>query len=81
MGGAFTLSARLLAAESGATLVSLQETARDSADLIAGVGRLARKIRERVGDQLREALKVKNIGIGIYDEKERKYHANALCLS
>lgn len=53
LGGAYVVSARVVAAEDGATLVALRETARDSTGLIDAVDRLSKRVRERVGEPLR----------------------------
>jgi eukaryotic-like serine/threonine-protein kinase len=53
MGSGWMLSARLVAAEDGATLAAFREPARDSAAIIDAVDRLSRQLRERVGESLR----------------------------
>lgn len=53
MGSGWMLSARLVAAEDGATLAAFREPARDSAAIIDAVDRLSRQMRERVGESLR----------------------------
>jgi tetratricopeptide (TPR) repeat protein len=53
VGGQYLLLARLTAAVDGAVLVSELETARDSNDLISAAQRLSRKLRERIGENLR----------------------------
>jgi len=52
-GGAFVLTARLLATEGGDVLASFRETAADSSDVIGAVDRLSNRMRERVGESLR----------------------------
>jgi len=53
LGGGFVLSARVLNASTGATLLAERETANDAAGLIAAVDRLSRKLREGIGEPLR----------------------------
>jgi eukaryotic-like serine/threonine-protein kinase len=51
-GRTFVVSARLLSTD-GNVLVSLRETARDSAAIIAAIDRLSSRMRERIGESLR----------------------------
>lgn len=53
-GGAYVLSASLVASESGDVLISHRESAKDSTKLIESIDELSRHIRERVGDPLRQ---------------------------
>ena len=53
IGKAYALTARLLAPSGGEPLITLQETARDDADFTSAVGRLAKRLRERIGESLR----------------------------
>ena len=53
VGGRYTVSAELLRAETGDLLAAVQETAADSTDVIAVVGRLADRLRRRLGESLR----------------------------
>ncbi|HSJ08243.1 MAG TPA: tetratricopeptide repeat protein [Longimicrobiales bacterium] len=52
-GRTFVVSARLLSADGSNVLVSLRETARDSAAIIAAIDRLSNRMRERIGESLR----------------------------
>ncbi|NIQ57197.1 MAG: tetratricopeptide repeat protein [Gammaproteobacteria bacterium] len=52
VGSGYTVSVRLVAAESGAELLALLETARDPDDLIPAVERLSLRLRERIGESL-----------------------------
>ncbi|MDX1395874.1 MAG: hypothetical protein R3195_15935 [Gemmatimonadota bacterium] len=52
-GGAFLLTASVVAPESGEVLVSHRETARDSTRLLDAIDALSGRIRERIGDPLR----------------------------
>ncbi len=54
VGGAYTLSAQLISAESGEELTTLRETAADSTGLIAAVGRASGTLRQRLGESLRD---------------------------
>jgi tetratricopeptide (TPR) repeat protein len=53
VGGQYVLSARLVDAGNGETLVPLRATAEDSTDLMPAMDRLSRRLRERVGESLR----------------------------
>lgn len=52
LGSTFVLSTRLVSAESGRELVSLQETAESEDALIGAIERLSRKLRKRIGESL-----------------------------
>ena len=54
VGGRYSLSARLAAAQTGETLASVQENADSERDILAAVDRLTRKMRERIGESLRD---------------------------
>jgi len=53
LGGGYVLSARVLNAGTGATLLAERETSNDAAGLIAAVDKLSRKLREGIGESLR----------------------------
>ncbi len=53
IGSAYALSVRLLPVGGGDPLVTLQETATGDADFTAATGRLALRLRERIGESLR----------------------------
>jgi tetratricopeptide (TPR) repeat protein len=53
LGAGFSLSARLVGATDGATLLAERESAANASGLIAAVDRLSRKLRERIGESLR----------------------------
>ena len=53
VGGQYTLVAQLVGAEKGDLLAALRETAADSNDVIAAIGRLSASLRERMGESLR----------------------------
>ena len=53
IGSAYALSVRLLPVGGGDPLVALQETATGDADFTAATGRLALRLRERIGESLR----------------------------
>ncbi len=53
LGAGYVLTARLVSATDGETLVPLRETAGDAADIIGAVDRLSSKLRERIGESLR----------------------------
>ncbi len=52
--GRYTLSVELLGAESGDVLVAMRETAADSTGLIDAVDRASSRLRNRLGESLRE---------------------------
>jgi TolB-like protein len=53
IGGGYVISARIIDAE-GNVLVPLRETASDSSKIIPAVDKLSRKVRERIGESLRD---------------------------
>ena len=53
LGGKYVLSARLIATQSGDELATFKETADDQSDIIPAIDRLARALRERIGESLR----------------------------
>jgi tetratricopeptide (TPR) repeat protein/TolB-like protein len=53
LGGAYVLSARLIAAQTGDELASFRETADNAADIIPAISRLSKKLREKTGESLR----------------------------
>jgi tetratricopeptide (TPR) repeat protein len=53
LGGAYVLSARLIAAQTSEELASFRETAASAADIIPAISRLSKKLRERTGESLR----------------------------
>jgi eukaryotic-like serine/threonine-protein kinase len=53
LGGRYTISARLVAAQTGEPLATFSENAADSSGIIPAISRLSRKIRERTGESLR----------------------------
>jgi hypothetical protein len=53
VGGAYVLSARVIAAVTAEGLVAERETAASTQELIAAVDRLSAKVRERIGESLR----------------------------
>ena len=52
LGSGYTVSARLVSAESGADLIGLRESAKEAGDVINAVDRLSRKLRARIGESL-----------------------------
>jgi len=53
VGSSYALTVRLLPADGSDPLVTLQETAANDADFTNATGRLARRLRERVGESLK----------------------------
>jgi tetratricopeptide (TPR) repeat protein len=62
VGSGYTVSVRLLAAESGAELVAALETAREPDDVVAAVERLSLRLRERIGESLRSVRRSPPLG-------------------
>jgi eukaryotic-like serine/threonine-protein kinase len=52
-GGGFILSVQLLSADSGTVLAALREKANDSTGLIEATDRLSKRLRNRIGESLR----------------------------
>ncbi|MDX1675147.1 MAG: tetratricopeptide repeat protein, partial [Longimicrobiales bacterium] len=53
LGGQYVLSARIVGALDGEVLATFRETAADSTELVGAVDRLAKGVREKVGESLR----------------------------
>ncbi|HMV32082.1 MAG TPA: serine/threonine-protein kinase, partial [Gemmatimonadales bacterium] len=53
-GRGFLLTARLLATDGDAELVALRETAADDTEVLAAMDRLSKRLRERLGESLRD---------------------------
>lgn len=53
VGKGFVLTARLVAAQDGADLVALRETAADDGQLLKAIDRLSKGMRERIGESLK----------------------------
>jgi len=53
VGRGYVLSAELVSAADGATLVSLRENAKDDGAIIDAVDRLSKRLRERIGESLK----------------------------
>jgi tetratricopeptide (TPR) repeat protein len=53
LGAGYVLSARLVSASDGSTLLGVREAAPDQAGLIAAVDRISKKLREGIGESLR----------------------------
>ncbi|MEP6590451.1 MAG: serine/threonine-protein kinase, partial [Gemmatimonadota bacterium] len=53
VGGGFSLTARVVSADSGGTLVAVRESAASSAELLPAVNRLSAALREKIGESLR----------------------------
>jgi tetratricopeptide (TPR) repeat protein len=52
VGGKYAIAVQLISAEAGEALTAARETASDSTDLIAAVGRASRTLRQRLGESL-----------------------------
>jgi tetratricopeptide (TPR) repeat protein len=61
LGGAYVLSARLTAAQSGEELASFRETADDAADIIPAISRLSKKLREKTGESLKNIQSARSL--------------------
>jgi tRNA A-37 threonylcarbamoyl transferase component Bud32/tetratricopeptide (TPR) repeat protein len=53
VGASYALTVRLLPVAGGEPMVTLQETAANDADFTSATGRLAKRLRERIGESLR----------------------------
>ncbi|HSR14882.1 MAG TPA: protein kinase [Gemmatimonadales bacterium] len=53
LGGGYVLSARLVSATDGSTLLGVRESSPDQAGLIAAVDRISKQLREGIGESLR----------------------------
>ena len=53
LGAGFVLSARVVSADDGRTLLAERESAGDASQLIAAVDKLSRKVREGIGESLK----------------------------
>ncbi len=53
LGAGYVLTARIISADSGTTLVPVRETAASDAELIEAVNRLSSKLREKIGESLK----------------------------
>src|SRR5213595_2361556 len=53
LGRGYVVSAELVSAADGTALVSLRETAQDDGAIIAAVDRVAKRLRERIGESLK----------------------------
>ena len=54
LGSGYVLTARIVTADSGATLVPVRVTANGAGELIDAVNRLSSELRERIGESLRD---------------------------
>jgi serine/threonine protein kinase/tetratricopeptide (TPR) repeat protein len=54
VGGSYAITVQLTNAEGGEALSAVRETANDSTQLIAAVGRASRSLRQRLGESLRD---------------------------
>ncbi len=54
LGGRYVLSARLISAQDGAQLAAFKEEAASQNDLIPAIGRLAKQLRSKAGESLKE---------------------------
>jgi len=53
-GSGYVLTARVVGAHDGQVLVSDRETAGDDSELVSAIDRLSKKLRERIGESLRD---------------------------
>ena len=54
LSGSYTISVQLIAAQTGESLASVRETAGDSTQLIRAIDRASKKLREQIGESLRD---------------------------
>lgn len=60
-GSSYVLSVRLIAAETGDVLTAHRETAKDDSELIEAVDRLSYKLREKIGESLKNIRSEKSL--------------------
>src|SRR5216117_3374902 len=72
VGRGYVLSAELVSAPDGATLVALREDAKDDGAIIAAVDRLSARLRERIGESIRASEPLEQVTTGSL-EALRKY--------
>ena len=61
LGGAYVLSARLIAAQTGDEMASFRETADNAADIIPAISRLSKKLREKTGESLKKIQSARSL--------------------
>ena len=61
LGGSYVLSARLVAAQTGEELATFRETADAAKDIIPTISRLAKQVRSKVGESLREVQNARTL--------------------
>jgi len=61
LGGAYVLSARLIAAQTSEELASFRETADNAADIIPAISRLSKKLREKTGESLKNIQSARSL--------------------
>src|SRR5688572_29427610 len=61
LGGAYVLSARLTATQTGDEMASFRETADNAADIIPAISRLSKKLRERTGESLKNIQNARSL--------------------
>jgi tetratricopeptide (TPR) repeat protein len=79
VGGSFTISARLVASQTGETLASFQESASDDHEILPAIDRLTGRMRERIGESLRdirEALELARVTTPSLDALRKYVQAN-----
>jgi tetratricopeptide (TPR) repeat protein/TolB-like protein len=61
LGGSYVLSARLVAAQTGEELATFRETAGEAKDIIPTISRLAKSVRSKVGESLRDVQSARTL--------------------
>jgi tetratricopeptide (TPR) repeat protein len=61
LGGAYVLSARLIAVQSGDEMAAFRETADNAADIIPAISRLSKKLREKTGESLKNIQNARSL--------------------
>ena len=61
LGGSYVLSARLVSAQTGEELATFRETADEAKDIIPTISRLAKQVRSKVGESLREVQNARTL--------------------
>jgi tetratricopeptide (TPR) repeat protein len=62
VGGSYTLSARLVTAQTGDVLATFTERAKDDAGILPAIDRLSKAMRQRIGESLRNVQASSSLG-------------------
>ena len=83
-GNAYTVAIQLVSAERGDAFAAFRETATDSSALIPAIDRLSKRLRERVGESLRDLREMPRLedaatgslaALRLFTQAQRSFHA------